>query len=168
MHRLLLLVCIIVSFQTTAQPEKVIYRLSIVKLDGKIMTGYLRSVSDTALILTAKPNVLTPEQQLSYSEIDVIKIRKHRAILKGWLLGTAGGAAVGAIIGRATYEEPECTGFCFDLGPGVQTFAGGIIGGLAGGVIGISVGSKSKKVKLSGDKNAFTAAREELSKLIVE
>jgi hypothetical protein len=169
MYRFLLIICFAISFQAIAQPKKVIYRISITKMDGKIKPGYLRSVSDSTLTISAKHNKLTPEQVLAYSEISVIKIRKHRAILNGWLLGTAGGATLGAIIGRATYQEPECSGFiCVDFGPGFQTLGGGIIGGLAGGVIGISVGSKSKKIKLSGDKKAFTDAQAELKNLIVQ
>jgi hypothetical protein len=56
------------------------------------------------------------------------------------------GAAAGALIGWATYEEPEPIPgeWNFDFGPGFDVLAGGILGApagfLLGGMIGLSAG----------------------------
>ena len=80
------------------------------------------------------------------SIVEMRKVGKSK-FRKGIGIGFVAGAAIGALIGLATYGKPSSDGSFFeegstiDLGPGVNALAGGIIGGLAGFVVGGIIGS---------------------------
>lgn len=79
------------------------------------------------------------------SIVELRKVKKSK-FWKGAGIGFVAGAAVGALIGRASYEEPEPTpgDWNLDFGPGFNTSVGGILGApvgfLLGGIIGSSAG----------------------------
>jgi hypothetical protein len=87
------------------------------------------------------------------SVVEVRKINKPR-FWRGAGIGLLAGTVAGAMIGRASYQEPKPSPneWNFDFGPGLNTFGGGIVGGaagfLAGGLIGVAAG-RDEVYKLS-------------------
>jgi hypothetical protein len=72
-----------------------------------------------------------------------VSVGRHKRRWRGAGLGFLGGAALGAVIGAATYQKPDCAGdayFC-DLGQGFDaTFGAALLGG-AGAVVGAITGA---------------------------
>ena len=70
---------------------------------------------------------------------------RHKRRWRGAGFGFLGGAALGAVLGAATYRKPECSGdtyFC-DLGQGFDAAFGAVLLGGAGAVAGAIVGGGS-------------------------
>jgi hypothetical protein len=107
-------------------------------------------VSSTSDALVYRQNSQVAPQTLNNGAITRMEIstgtRAHKA--KGALIGLLAGAAVGGIIGYATWQRPTCKDpnslfgcIAIDFGPGGDAaFAGGlggILGTIAGALIGI-------------------------------
>jgi hypothetical protein len=79
------------------------------------------------------------ESQLTSLEVSV---GRHKRRWRGAGFGFLGGAALGAVVGAATYTKPDCSGeayFC-DLGQGFDaTFGAALLGGV-GAVVGAIIG----------------------------
>jgi hypothetical protein len=106
------------------------------------MAGDTVIISSTSAMPTVPAGtaiVLGADRQLEVSA------GTRRRTLKGVGLGFLLGTAAGAAIGRATYDNPGCSGdVCFDFGPGLATFGGALLGGASGMVIGGIIGANSK------------------------
>jgi len=79
---------------------------------------------------------------------DIVEMRRagKSKFWKGAGIGFLAGGATGALIGLATYEEPDpANGFTLDFGPGANALAGGILGGLGGFVVGGMIGASAGK-----------------------
>jgi hypothetical protein len=80
---------------------------------------------------------------------------------RGGLAGILVGSAVGAMIGLAAYESPDCTPesfMCLDFGPGMSALAGGVLGGVALGSAGVIVGALARDTEwmpIAGTDLAF-------------
>ena len=74
-----------------------------------------------------------------------LSVGRHKRRWRGAGLGLLGGAALGAVIGAATYQKPDCSGeayFC-DLGRGFDASFGAVVFGGVGAVTGALVGAGS-------------------------
>jgi len=110
---------------------------------GPPLTGQLiRMAGDTVIISSAAAMqtalLLTPAHRFEVSG------GTHRRTLQGIGLGFLAGAAVGAILGFALYEESDCTGLCiFDFSQGESALLGavglGVPGILIGGIVGANL-----------------------------
>jgi hypothetical protein len=107
-------------------------------------------VSSTSDALVFRQNGQAAPQSLSSGAITRMEIstgtRAHKA--KGALIGLLAGAAVGGIVGYATWQRPTCKDpnnsfgcIAIDFGPGGNAgfgaAFGGIVGTLAGALVGI-------------------------------
>ena len=110
---------------------------------GPPLTGQLiRMAGDTVIISSAAATqtalVVTPEHRFEVSS------GRHGRTLRGIGLGFLAGAAVGAALGLALYEKPDCTPnvfLCLDVGPGASAAAGAVLVGVPGLLIGGIVGA---------------------------
>jgi hypothetical protein len=155
MLKLLLLVsALVISFQlavfaqspanssfTTVYPAIQAKKYKIVLNTGKkLVARSLDSLARNTLYITNKKRT----QAVSVETINKLKIaKKRRPVLRGIAFGGLSGAAAGAIIGLATYKEPEPGNWVLDFGPGFSAFAGGVAGFLGGMLIGGIVGADS-------------------------
>jgi hypothetical protein len=90
--------------------------------DRRISVGYLSSISDTSVYISALPvkfnGYARPNTNLSaisYNQIYDLRLRRKGSTTKGLLIGAFAGAAVGAIIGYAggdDFKKHE-NGWCF-------------------------------------------------------
>ena len=78
-----------------------------------------------------------------FTELEVNR-GPHRSTGKGIVLGMLSGAALGAVIGAATYQPPKPCANCWfgapDFGQGGQALIAGVAGALVGAVVGAFVG----------------------------
>lgn len=145
-HIALGLVCLVVGRRAAAQSvvtPGARVRVVEVSSGAPLVTGELiRMAGDTVLISSAAATqtvwVVTAAHRLEVSA------GTHRRTLRGIGLGFLVGAATGAVIGLATYQEPDCIQFCIDLGRGFTALAGAAVLSVPGAVIGGIVGAKSK------------------------
>ena len=72
-----------------------------------------------------------------------LSVGRHKRRWTGAGLGFLGGAAVGTVVGLATYEKPkDCSGTALcDLGSGFDAAFGAVLFGAAGGITGAFVGA---------------------------
>lgn len=71
-----------------------------------------------------------------------LSVGRHKRRGRGAAIGFLGGAALGAALGAATYQKPDCSGaayFC-DVGRGADIFVGATLLGAVGAVTGAIVG----------------------------
>lgn len=71
-----------------------------------------------------------------------LSVGRHKRRWRGAGIGFLGGAALGAAVGAATYQKPDCTGsayFC-DIGRGADVVVGATVVGAVGAVAGAVVG----------------------------
>jgi len=109
-------------------------------------------VSSTSDALVYRQNSQAAPQKLSSGAITHMEIstgtRAHKA--KGALIGLLAGAAVGGIIGYATWQRPTCKDpnnsfgcIAIDFGPGGDAAFAGALGGIVGTLVGALVGIHS-------------------------
>ena len=108
-----------------------------------VLTGQLiRMAGDTVIVSSATAiqtsMVVTPAHRFEVST------GRHGRTLRGIGLGFLAGAAVGAILGFALYEESDCTGLCvLDFSQGESALLGavglGVPGILIGGIVGANL-----------------------------
>lgn len=167
MNRLLsLLLLLVVTCYSFAQPKNKVYKLRILTKDGQTKKGYLRELNDSTLAISPTPAKSITEV-IAYQAISKIKARDRKAIVKGAIIGAASGAVIGAFVGAASYEPVDCSGtwICIDYGPTYDIMGGALLGGMAGALIGLAIGSSSKEIQT--DKRDPEQLRNELKKYIV-
>jgi hypothetical protein len=147
--------------QSDAAHHKFYYAI-INYTNGARVKSILYDVSDSALLIQGKPGTLI--YQLSYYDIDKIKIRKKGSAGTGILVGTGSGILVGSIIGLASYKQPEPASngwgsITYDPGPGGSAIAGGIFGAIGGLIIGGVIGSlPATTIKINHSYQNFSNA----------
>jgi hypothetical protein len=109
------------------------------------LTGRVVSVEGDSLRVARDRSADTLRiAQSQLTSLDV-SVGRHKRRWRGAGLGFLGGAALGAVVGAATYKKPDCSGeayFC-DLGQGFDaTFGAALLGGV-GAVVGAIIGGGS-------------------------
>lgn len=145
------------TLQDSIPPTKKIFVLEVYgKSPG---SGYLQGMTDTSLYMTVLQHPFghpTFDKTFHYQSIDYIKMRPNGNVGKGALGGVFAGAAIGGIIGAATYKECNCI---IDFGVGLNIAAGALLGVLPGLGIGIIIGSHKKKFIINGSQQNFDNMR---------
>ncbi len=149
MNRLSLLLLLVATSYSFAQPKNKVYKLRIQTKDGQTKKGYLMELNDSTLALSPTL-VKTNTEVIAYQVISKIKVRDRKALVKGVLIGTSCGAFIGAIVGFASYEPVDCSGafLCLDYGPQYDVLGGAVVGAMAGGLLGLIIGSASKEIPI--------------------
>jgi len=70
-----------------------------------------------------------------------LSVGRHKRRWTGAGIGFLGGAAIGALIGRASYQPSNCTEFLCDLGPEPAEIVGAVIVGGFGAIVGAGIGA---------------------------
>jgi hypothetical protein len=115
------------------------YKIVFITRDPLIARS-LDSLVGNTLYVTGRKGSLP----VSIEVISKLKVaRKKRPILKGMGLGALAGIPVGAIVGLASYKEPDPNAFSLDFGPGASAAGGALVGFLGGLPVGAIVGAFS-------------------------
>jgi hypothetical protein len=108
-------------------------KIQVVDAMSKKHSGFFASVSETAIVYSAKAG----EQSVPKQDVRSVKLMENRHRLRNTLLVGAAGAGVGAAIGAATHKGCSTQSFCFDVGGrGLPAGIGAVIGGLGGVAVG--------------------------------
>ena len=145
---------------TTVHPQKgKTYKAWATLMNDTKVKGILYSANEEGILLMDYTLVDTVAY-LDHAKIDVLKLRKKGNVGKGAWIGAISGAAIGAIIGFSSGDDPEGA----ILGATAEQKALGIGLGLAvpGTGIGALIGSGKKKYVLNGDSNKYLGCLQEL------
>ena len=145
----LALACIVLPHQAAAQGVFPGVRVRVVDVSSAapVLTGQLvRKAGDTVIVSSAAatPTVFV----VGAGHRLEVSAGTHRRTLRGVGLGFLVGAATGAVLGLASYQEPDCSQsfICLDFGPGFAALAGAVVFSVPGMVIGGIVGAKKHEV----------------------
>jgi hypothetical protein len=117
------------------------YKIVFITRDPLIARS-LDSLVGNILYVTGKKGSLP----VSIEVISKLKVaRKKRPILRGMGLGALAGIPVGAIVGLASYKEPDPYSSTWDWGPGFSAGGGVLVGCLSGFPVGAIVGAFSTR-----------------------
>lgn len=146
------------GFSQITEKKRKVYLIQVTHLDGANSKGIFYSMDDS-IFRVAKVN----KRDTSFQNIPVVEINKCLIRKKG-IIGTsmAIGMFAGAVIGFATYKEPDCepgSFLCLDFGPGPPAGTGAAIGGLVGLAVGASI---VKRLEINGSKERFDELRPQL------
>lgn len=157
--------CLLLSATCFAQSESGTSKIFFVKVNSGI--GYSESqilwgVTDTSLLLATSVGGSIIEQ--SYRQIESVKIRKKGRNTTVLLSSTASGAALGALIGLATYQKPEQgTWITIDFGPRYDAATGAVLGAVIGLVAGSIISPFTyARFDVMKDEKKFAATANEL------
>jgi len=119
--------------------------LEIQAKDDEYIMGELIAVQKNVLLIQEWPT--SKDLSIDIGHIKFIKFARKSKAKEGMVIG----GAIGALIGRATYNEHDNSSI--DLGPGFNTAAGGLIGVAAGGIIGASLDS-AQTIQIEGKSHS--------------
>jgi len=172
---MLVVLCLTVNFsfsQATSTQEKKEkpYRAWVKPIDELYMLkGYLSEVGDTLIVMHHLENEIYQTyqtyRQIRLDKVDYLKFRRKGEMGKSAAIGGAVGLLIGATVGLLAHEPcPPRSGFCLDLGPGVSTLSGGVLGMIPGLIIGGIAGGTRIKIPIKGSNKSIEAQKKELLK----
>ena len=157
--------CQMVCAQELVQKKHIAYSTAIRDFQGKEHKGYIATMSDSAIFMSAQKFTMTFDeldlskfQKYGYANIDKVKMRAAGTMKRSLLIGGIGGILVGSIIGYSSVSDnpPQNTGFDIPLFKVTRTQAtliGAVVGAGVGCLVGAIIGGVSNKVfKIKGKK----------------
>jgi hypothetical protein len=157
--------------------------------DSKAMTGLLRSINDSQLVLlrslkpAPSPVSAHDQFQIPAENIKSLTVRRKNSALKGALIGLGVGALTGIIVGLADGDDPVYTDPVYDpfsaiavsisnsfaMTAGEKAVVGGLVLGAGGAIIGTIIGAVvKKKFIIGGKKEKFRDLQAELMMRLVQ
>jgi hypothetical protein len=144
---------VLAAAQTAGNPEWPVQAGSRVRILSPVLGDERQTVtvvSSTSDALVYRQNAQAAPQTLNSGAITRLEIstgtRAHKA--KGALIGLLAGAAVGGILGYATWQRPTCKDpnnsfgcIAIDFGPGFDAAVLGGLAGIAGTIVGALIGT---------------------------
>jgi hypothetical protein len=138
---------VLAGAQMAPSPEWPVTAGSAVRVESPVLGSGLHKgsvVTATNDTLLFQPKAATPAIAIATPNIIKLEIARgqHTNKAHGALLGFLIGAGAGAVLGAATYQKPDCTGFC--VYPDSRSFdatVGAILLGSVGAVVGALMGS---------------------------
>jgi len=147
---------------------KYITWISLVNTGEKIK-GVLYKVRDSSVVLIhySMMNGNIPQtimkSDINFSMLNILKMRKNYAPLKGALLGTLGGGVLGGFYSNFIFENIVWeTGIPPDKGKYIIT--GGFYGAILGTAFGTLAGMRWNRFIINGDKSRFIKSQVKLKK----
>jgi hypothetical protein len=153
------------SGQELVQKKHIVYNTIIKDLNGKEYKGYIATMNDSTIFMSAQKFSMTFEdlnlnnfQKYGYAEIDKVSLKTYGKMKRSLLIGGISGILVGSIVGYSSVSaNPKpTTGFEIDLikvTQGQATLIGAVIGAGVGCLAGAIIGGISNKVfKIKGKK----------------
>ncbi len=175
-----------ISSAKTKAPSKAMIKT----MDGKNIKGWFYKIDNDNVYLlpvsmksmqpinSQEPNQKDASYYVEAVQINTIALKKRNAGLKGALIGLGAGAAIGAIMGFASGDDPVAQysgnplgdmfvslGNAFAMTAGEKAAGLGIVGGLTGALIGGVTGALlKKKFIIGGKKDVYRNSQAELNK----
>ncbi|MDX2306438.1 MAG: hypothetical protein NW226_26755 [Microscillaceae bacterium] len=140
---------------------KYTYFLKLNQGELKPMKGHLSELKDSSLVFVNRFNFQPIEYPIG--QIDLLTYRKKNSLLKGTLIGLAGGTLLGVIIGFALGDD-QCDGSglfggtssCFySYTAGEKALLGGLGGFFYGAAFGAIIGSTTIKIPIKGKQENY-------------
>lgn len=148
------------------------YRIVIEKMDSTVEKGMLEAIRDSSIIITVKIHNQSSSDEIYYSDINTIKLRRTGRIGRGALIGFGSGAVIGGVMGAAFYKKPDVqqnplaalfvTPLDDYFSKSAAIVEGIFIGGITGGVIGGAIGSANVIYFINGNYKFFLKEKREM------
>ena len=113
-------------------------------VDGRTLTGDVIETRETGFTMVVSSGLMsevTPQRDIEFGRVEKLEVQTRPY---AWLIATAGGFALGALVGWATNEEVceqnTTMDSLFDLPPFCRRGDDDLWGGLIGGAVGLAVG----------------------------
>ncbi|HET7899252.1 MAG TPA: hypothetical protein VFL47_16310 [Flavisolibacter sp.] len=140
-----------------------VYVVKLKLLNGHVINGYLKTVTDSTVVYNLLPVIVGSSAQDSDHAVDMaklamIKFRKKGAPGRGALIGAVVGIGIGAGIGFASGDDPPDQWFSFTAGEKAASLA--LLGVVLGTPIGAIIGSNSETFQIDGKKENFRALQQ--------
>ena len=158
-----------VSAQDNATGKAVFLNARLMTRQGGLTTGYLYSLSDTALLLSSEkrlPRMYDTStnrgiRNFGYRDLEYVTISRHGRTGRSILIGFAIGATTGALAGFASGDDPP--GW-FALTAGEKAFGVGLLGAGVGAITGLIIGVAGHRTFIiNGKKEKFTRMSQKLA-----
>jgi hypothetical protein len=163
---ILVTVCLFTQAQELVQKKHIIYSTSIRDFQGKEHRGFIATMDDSTIFMSAQKFTMTFDdldlssfQKYGYANIDKVSMRAGGHMKRSVLIGGIGGILVGGIVGYSSMngENPQPQSFEIELFKVTRTQAtliGAAVGAGVGCLIGAAIGGLSNKVfKIKGKKH---------------
>ena len=113
-----------------------------VGIGDRVRTGTLLSTSPDSMVIQEPKNVAFSVATKDVLRLEVVRGQQTHK-LKGTVIGFLSGAALGALLGAATYKPSKCPGatWCLDFGEEFNVAGGAVVGAGAGTLIGLMIGA---------------------------
>jgi hypothetical protein len=149
----IVLIALICSFSSVRGQKVKAYKAWVTLNDETKVRGILYAASEDGLIVLDK-DLADSLVTVDATTIVMIKVRKKGNVGKGVLIGTAGGAALGAILGLAGGgDEDDCYIWCFTAEE--YALMGAVTLALPGAGVGALIGSSRKKFGINQNLDTY-------------
>ncbi|HUC80081.1 MAG TPA: hypothetical protein VMR70_04160 [Flavisolibacter sp.] len=162
---LLLVIPVSLHAQDSLPPKQISYEVKLTERSGGKISGYLKQVTDSTVILSAVktnygPPVTANDKTLSYTTIKKLRFKRTNATGKGALIGGAIGLGTGLLVGAAASGGKADRGGFEIVSSEAAIGIGAILGGLAGTAIGAIAGASAwHKFEVAGSREGLAAVR---------
>lgn len=133
---------------------------------NSVFKGWFDGLTDSSIIIRTKdPHTKQlVKQDVEFLSIDRLHLRKSGRVYKHMITGGLIGAAVGAIAGLASGDDPSCSGIlCVEFSAGEKAGQGAILLGPLGLALGALQGNR--KIKIQG---LASSDNDEKNKVLLE
>lgn len=172
---LIILLLLSITLDTNAQAiptsKAVYYNWIYLNNSSRVLKGIILATNDSSIQFIDKSFLAKGKVVASYqlqvipiATIESIKYRKRNRLTKGTLLGVAGGAAAGAILGYAQGDDVcEPGAWCIlEFSAEDKAVLGAILGIMPGMSIGLLLGSSRETIPINGNQSVYGLIRDEL------
>jgi hypothetical protein len=108
--------------------------IQIIEANANKHSGTFLSVSDTSIVFTEPAGQHSVDKQ-DVRSVKLMETHHGHNTLVGFAIGGGAGAAVGAVIGAATYKGCPQQGFCLNFTSRGELTGIGAVAGFAGGAV---------------------------------
>ena len=156
--------------QDSIAGKSVIFHTTIITMEHHRKTGYLYNMTDSTLLLSGKRVVpdfkdfSAPDGLVAYDyrKIQYVELSPKGQVWATTAFGLVLGAAIGALVGYSTGDDPKEN--LFALTAGQKALYVGAFGGAVGAISGFIVGMAVRKTFLiRGRKESYTRMRKKMA-----
>jgi hypothetical protein len=137
--------------------KKKVYKVWVTKMDGSKIYGFLFAANEQGISITETKSLEGLNSILVEVEnIREIRVRRKGSVGRGAGWGAVSGAALGAIIGLASGDDPE-NQFLYSASAEEKAGVSAIVLGGIGGGFGAIIGTGKKKILIDGNTKVYVS-----------
>jgi hypothetical protein len=159
--------CTPAEAQDTLLPLRIgIYQIELTLRNGRQLDGYLKHVTDSTVVYTAKKSpvgspAIASDNIVSYAGLVEVRLRRKGSAGSGAVVGAVVGGGIGAVAGLVSGDDEPRSGWqIFRMTAGEKAGVLAVLGALPGALIGALIGTKSQRFSIDGSKEGLAALQQ--------